>query len=169
MTDSGGIPWPESIRRTAEWMPAAGERPEGVYVTVGGNVDRIALGLRVIGPGLDPDRISELLGCAPSGSHKAGDPVSKDGRGRRSEGSWRLKSTLPESAALDDHLSNVLDRVSSDLAVWRELTNRYRADVFCGLFLDSFNRGTALSASSCKALADRGLTVSFDIYGCVEK
>ena len=65
---------------------------------------------------------------------------------------------------IEDHLSVLLARVSSDLAVWRELATRFRVEVFCGLFLDVQNRGFELPAQLMRELADRHISIGFDIY-----
>lgn len=41
---------------------------------------------------------------------------------------------------------------------------RFRADVFCGLFMEDFNEGISLSHETLQKLAERGLMIDFDIY-----
>ena len=55
-------------------------------------------------------------------------------------------------------------RVSDDPAAWEVLTKKYKAEVFCGLFLDAENRECWLSADALRQLAERGLDLGFDIY-----
>jgi hypothetical protein len=50
------------------------------------------------------------------------------------------------------------------VTIWRHLTMTYKVDPFCGLFMEAENRGFALSAATCKELADRNLEIGFDIY-----
>jgi len=37
-------------------------------------------------------------------------------------------------------------------------------DIFCGVFLDDWNRGFDLPPQVLKMLSDRGITIGFDIY-----
>ena len=63
----------------------------------------------------------------------------------------------------------MLDGLTADLAVWQELTTRFRADVFCGLFMDESNEGQSLSPHTLKALGERNLMLDLDIYGPIEE
>ena len=50
------------------------------------------------------------------------------------------------------------------MSIWQDLTSRFRADVFCGLFMEEGNEGISLSNETLQRLAERGLTIDFDIY-----
>jgi hypothetical protein len=70
-----------------------------------------------------------------------------------------------------DEISNLLDcrptnsyRKSDDLEIWRKLANQYHSDLFCGLFMDSWNREIDFSPELMAQISARGLTLSFDIY-----
>lgn len=58
----------------------------------------------------------------------------------------------------------ILSRLTSDLATWRELTGKYRTDMFSGLFLERQNRGVSLQPAAMAKLAERGIKIGFDIY-----
>jgi len=154
---------PPEISKNAEWMPAIGERPEGMFLKLGGNVGRVTATLRFFGVDLDPDEITRILGCEPSESHRKGDPVTKDGRGQRGESSWRLSSRLEDKYGIDAHIGDIFNRLTDDPAVWRKL-NKFNPNIFLGLFLSGFNQGDALSPVSCANLAIRGISLDFDIY-----
>jgi hypothetical protein len=133
--------------------------PEGT-VWFGGPVDRWRVALRVHGEGLDPDRVSALLGCEPTSAARQGDPFPKKGR-------WLLKidsRDCDENEDVEDGIKMLLGRLPSDLAVWIELTNTYAVSVFCGLFLESANRGFGISAEVSKLLSDRNIEIGFDLY-----
>jgi hypothetical protein len=38
------------------------------------------------------------------------------------------------------------------------------ADVFCGLFLDNWSEGFALSPTTLRKISERNLEISFDVY-----
>ena len=59
----------------------------------------------------------------------------------------------------------LLAPLTPDMAVWERLTNSFKADVFCGLFLESPNEGLEISPQTLLAIGQRNLTVGFDIYG----
>lgn len=161
---SGDFSWlPESLARRAEWLPAKGERPEGMYVSFGGHIGRTKVSLRFSGEELDPDVLTKALQCTPSLSHRKGDAVTRDGRGQRRLGMWQLESRLGESFGIDAHVGDVLGRVTSDLAVWASLA-RFNPDIFCGLFLSEFNQGDTLAPATIQALAARGICLGLDIY-----
>ncbi len=132
--------------------------------TVGGAVDRIRISLRVIGDDLDPDEVTRLLQCQPSRAYRKGDIIPAPYKRIAHTGVWKLEGQEPEIYNLDEQLNTLLASVTSNLEVWKNLTNRYNANIFCGLFLGDFNRELALSPQSMKALADRGIYIDFDIY-----
>lgn len=154
---------PESLAERAEWLPEQGERPEGMYVSVGGNVGRTTVSLRFSGEDLDPDVLTRTLQCAPSMAYRKGDPVTKDGRGSRRRGLWLLKSRLEESCSIGEHVGEILSRVTSDPAAWADLA-RFTPDIFCGLFLSDFNQGDTLAPPTMEMLAARGISLGLDIY-----
>jgi hypothetical protein len=55
--------------------------------------------------------------------------------------------------------------LTEDLAVWEELTTRFSADLFCGLFMREGNEGLSLSPETMQALGSRRLLLGLDIYG----
>ena len=65
---------------------------------------------------------------------------------------------------IEDHISILLSRATSDLAIWRRITDAFRVDLFCALFLNAANRGIELSPLVLAQVAERRITVGFDIY-----
>ena len=59
----------------------------------------------------------------------------------------------------------LLTHLTDDLAIWRSLTVRFRADIFCGLFLNEMNEGLDLQPSTLLAMGVRNLALGLDIYG----
>jgi hypothetical protein len=145
--------------------PRADDVPADRLVAVGGPVDQATVSLRLFGDDLDPDQISVSLGCEPTAARRKGD-IIPDKRYHRvaPTGSWLLQDPV-SSLAIQEQVGRLLDRVTGDLAVWRDLKRRFRVDLFCGLFLEDWNRGFSLSPDLMRRLADRGLEVGFDIYG----
>jgi hypothetical protein len=81
-------------------------------------------------------------------------------------GSWSYSAGTVslEDWNLDQAITDLLARLPSDKAVWQMLHSRYRVDLFCGLFMGSFNQGTDLKPPTLVLLAERGLTLTLDIY-----
>jgi len=122
--------------------------------------------LRFYGDDLEPDEITRLLGAPPTHWARVGDEVSS---GRvATQGSWRLQAPSRSPEDLDEQIADLFSSLTADPAVWRELTGRYRADVFCGLFLDGPNEGVSISPATSRLLADRYLPLGLDIYGATE-
>ncbi|WCM26911.1 DUF4279 domain-containing protein [Sphingomonas sp. QA11] len=122
--------------------------------------------LRFFGDELDPDEITACLGRPPSvGMRKGGTWVTELGAEKVARtGSWRLKTNDRQPRDFDSHIAQILEGLSDDLAVWEDLVTRFKADVFCGLFMKESNEGLSLSAKSMLDLGARGLSLEFDIY-----
>lgn len=82
-------------------------------------------------------------------------------------GSWHLDSDPLLSGDFDARIRRMFTSLSSDIAVWNDLTKQHRADLFCGLFLTEFNQGLLLTPDTMAAIAQRGLELSLDIYGAI--
>ena len=140
--------------------------PEGT-VWFGGEFDRSKVTLRIIGDNLSPDEITKLLGVSPTKSEKKGDvtigKVSKTQRVAKT-GRWSIESNLPDEIDVEIKINNLLDIVSNDNHVWSEINNKYKTDIFCGLFMEAENRGFSLSVKTLNRLASLGIEVGFDIY-----
>jgi hypothetical protein len=127
----------------------------------------VTVSLRVVGDDLDPEEVSHLLKCHPTKSHAKGDIIVGKHTGLRRvapTGVWLLNSDDERSVGLDEQVMHLLGRVSDDPSAWETLTKKYKAEVFCGLFLDADNRECWLSADVLRHLAERGLGIGFDIY-----
>lgn len=103
--------------------------------------------LRINCEATERDAVSKLVGCASDNAKR-----------------WRLSAPDSQDADLDAQVNVILARLTSDLAVWQQLSSKYQIDFFCGLFLDRPNRGVTLSAETMAQLAARGISFGFDIY-----
>jgi Domain of unknown function (DUF4279) len=125
----------------------ASNAPEGTK-WFGGAVDRSILSLRVACADMNCDQISDLLG------HQSDREVKH----------WALHAPESSDGDLDAQVEWILSRLTQDLAVWREITQRCKADLFCGLFLELPNRGVSLRPETLTQIAARGISLGFDIY-----
>lgn len=134
-------------------------------IKVGGPIDRLKVSLRVFGDFLVPADVTRLLGCEPTHAQCKGD-VIPDRRYHRvaRTGSWCLHGSLPEKTDLEEQVTDLLSKVTNELATWNSLVKEFNVDIFCGVFLDDWNRGFGLSPQVLKLLSDRGIAIGFDIY-----
>lgn len=125
-----------------------------------------AASLRFIGDTLDPDELTHRLGAEPTSSARKGGPVSRPNGTVviAPRGWWSLKVEYRSPGDLDGQIAEILERLTDDLSVWQDLSGRFRAEIFCGLFLREGNEGLALAPATMLALGMRGLQLEMDIY-----
>ena len=58
----------------------------------------------------------------------------------------------------------ILAQLSGDIAVWKQLAEKYDMDVYCGWFMEKENEGLGISATTLLELGVRGIELSLDIY-----
>lgn len=122
--------------------------------------------LRIFGDDLDPDEISLALGIEPTRWARKGELETTSPRKKPAKiGFWQLNSDYREPGNLDAQIQELFSMVSSDLDVWRNLTERFHADIFCGLFMNETNEGGSLERNTLEAMAHRRIALEFDIYG----
>jgi hypothetical protein len=130
-------------------------------------LSKSAASLSFFGDDLDPDEITRLLGKQPKvGVRKGGTWLTASGAEKIARiGSWRLSVDRREPGDLNGQIVELLEGLNDDLTAWRDLSARFGGRIFCGLFLDNWNEGLTLPASTLALLADRGLKLDLDIYG----
>jgi len=146
--------------------PNAEDLDPSRLVSVGGPIDRACVMLRVFGESLAPDIVTEFLGCQPSEARKKGDviPDSRYHRVART-GSWLLEGGSDGKIEIDQQITELLSSLTDDMQVWHRLSDDFQVDIFCGVFLEEFNRGFELSPHVLQALGERRIKLGFDIYG----
>lgn len=132
------------------------------------NISRSTVSLRLWGIHLDPELVTQSLGCAPSSAAKAGETFSFKPNGKQriaKRGFWSLKYGDSDAVDLEEKIELLLGKLTDDLNAWQEATkNAKTADLFCGLFIDNWNEGFEFSPSLLKKIAERNLKISFDVY-----
>lgn len=124
--------------------------------------------LRIMGDDLMPPEITRLLGAPPTHSKVKGEKRVGKRSGQETiarSGIWSLSSSARIPADINGQIHEILSQLTADIAVWKEVTKRYHADLFCGLFLSCSNEGLSVSAASLEALGVRGIELGLDIYG----
>jgi Domain of unknown function (DUF4279) len=128
--------------------------------------DEFCIQLRFSGEALEPDEITRLLGLPPTGAHRKGDTVSLPNPSNSytaKEGYWAI-STERSTRDIEEQLTDLFAQLTPDLDVWGSLTKRYKAYLFCGVFLSWFGHGFSMSSTLHRALSERNLLITFDIY-----
>ena len=77
---------------------------------------------------------------------------------------WSVGYHESDANDLEKKIKTLLGWFTNDITVWKEISEKFRGDFFCGLFLDGWNEGFDLSNELLKELYERNLSISFDIY-----
>ena len=131
------------------------------------DIQRTGALLRVTGETLDPDEITRLLGAPPDKAWRKGDTITVGRRQLhdRPFGRWSIGVKERSPGNLEDQINEILGRLTADLMAWRAVTSRYRADLFCGLFMEEWNEMMAIKPETLAAVGMRGIELELDIYG----
>src|SRR5689334_3013990 len=139
--------------------------PEGT-VWFGGEVQRVRIWLRVLGDDLDPSHITALLGPTPTRARRKGDSVVlRSGHTRIARsGSWIVDFAPPPEMTVDEAISALLDTMTDDGAIWKQLTRDFNVDLVCDAFVRGANQGLEISPSVVQQIAKRNLSFGLDIF-----
>ena len=131
-----------------------------------------SISLRLFHPNIDPAEITRFLALEPKYAWKAGDPRQTP-KGTPLEGIYResywtsnlIPSEQPSEGTL---LEEYLDDLAKQLTPSRDFFARIRSEggrveLFIGMY-GGRNFGFELSSSLLSAIADVGLSLSFDMY-----
>lgn len=131
-----------------------------------GAFQRSTATLRLCADDLDPREITRALGRKPTSSLRKGETIYRRGeaKGVSERNIWRLQTPEREPGDLNAQINELFETLTSDLAVWRDLTTRADLDLFCGLFMAEMNEVAALSPASLGALSARGVELVLDVY-----
>lgn len=123
-------------------------------------VARSRVSLSFFGEDLDPAELTAALGGQPTKAYRMGDDPNVPGR----RSSWILDADTQIPEDVEGQISDLLGRLTDDVAVWEDLTQRYSARLFCGLFMGGANEGFKIGPALLAEVGRRGLELSFDIY-----
>lgn len=111
----------------------------------------------------DPSDITEKVGTQPTESWKKGDLHGK----RQIEyrfSRWSLRSRLPETNCLEEHIADVLEQISVNKERFKEVSVQYNG---CMQLVGIFNvdyPGLHFEHKMTERLAEFCLSVDFDFY-----
>jgi hypothetical protein len=148
-------------------MPPS-DAPEGT-ISFGGPIEWFSIALIIHAETLPLERISELLGCAPTRSFRKDEPIlRRDGSVMRvpNFSNWVVKLSPNETDEWDlcEAAKLLLSRLNSDPSAWREISSVGRIRLSFGLSIDESNRGFSFDVDLMRYLSERGIEAGFDIY-----
>jgi hypothetical protein len=134
-------------------------------------IGKSAATLRISGDDLVPEDVSILLGSQPTTSYRKGDVKSMRSGGelKRKTGSWSLQTADHEPENLDMQVAELLGGLTQNLDIWVALSQRFKLDLFCGLFMECTNEGLSLSPETLRQLGVRGIEIGLDIYAPIRE
>ena len=132
-------------------------------------IEKTAVSLTILGQTIQPDEITQLLGCRPTQAAKTGDRIPlSNGKTRLVKiGFWKLDYGVIDAIELDQKIEQLLEPLTSDLKTWDQIAQSGAIELFCGLFVGAWNEGFTLPATLIQKLGQRHIQLSFDIYAPV--
>lgn len=142
--------------------------PDDLVYFAGGQVDEACVSLRFFGDDLNPDWISQLLRLQPSLARRKGDVIPDKRYYRTAKtGIWLLSGTS-SNLDLAEQIGLLFDQLPADPQIWQQL-RPYKGELFCGLWIRTWNRGLVLSSELVQQIAEKQLALDFDIYNEAEE
>ncbi len=132
-----------------------------------GIADHSIVTFRVFGDDLVPSEVTALLGCEPTTAYSKGDVRISAKTGNRyieKAGRWSLSAEERRPEDIPAQITEILDKLTNDPAIWSQLRSKYKMDFFCGVFMGSSNDGLEFSPDILGQLSSRGITLGLDIY-----
>ena len=134
---------------------------------VSGLVDETNVTIAIYGEDLDPDDISQQLGCQPTFSHRQGERRSH-GSPPYKQGAWFLEVKGNAPHGPEDLTKALLMRLPADETIWVELARKHDIQMRYGIHMDTWNRGFELSPKLVQRISKLHAKLSFDIYAVGE-
>ncbi len=133
-------------------------------------IDRSTVSLRFLGKNVEPERYTRLLHCEPTTAARTGETITTNSGKQRvvKTGYWSLEYGDPDTVGLETKIMALLAKLTDDENTWEQLAEGCRADLFCGLYLDGWNRGLSLSPALMREMGKRRLELGLDIYAPVD-
>ena len=126
--------------------------------------DQVSVSLLFGGETIDVGVVTQLLGVAPTVSKRPGQRLSRPSFASLETGYWRLMtSDRVRDSSLEAQIYALFARLPPPGPVWEAL-RPLKGQLFCGLFLEVWNRECHLSPAVLAAVLERHLTLRLDIY-----
>jgi hypothetical protein len=125
--------------------------------------DQVSVSLLFEGEAVDPDAVTHLLGVVPTVQKRTGERSTLLFAALET-GFWRLMGAKRVSgSSVEAEIFGLLARLPPPGPVWEEL-RPLGGQLFCGLFLEVWNRECRLSPVVLSAALERHLMLRLDLY-----
>jgi hypothetical protein len=125
--------------------------------------DQVSASLVFSGDTVDPDVVTRRLGVTPTVSKRPGERGQQLLFSRLESGYWRLMGERVRESSVEAQNFNLLARLPPPGPAWDALRPLH-GQLFCGLFLEVWNRECHLSPAVLTAALERHLLLRLDIY-----
>jgi hypothetical protein len=152
----------ESVRRVLE----EGDEVSGQPLTpaVGGLVHGRGVCLAVLGADLDPEALSQQLGCLPTQTRRR-DEARRPGTSPPSTGAWLLEVFDAALTGPEQMIAALLARLPTDADLWGALAAEFDVQLRVRLHVEDWSKGFELSPDTVSAIARLQARVILDVYG----
>ncbi|HLO89414.1 MAG TPA: DUF4279 domain-containing protein, partial [Nostocaceae cyanobacterium] len=117
----------------------------------------------------DPEEITKIVGVSPTDVWRIGDKITNRSTLKRKKNGWRLKSNLEQTADLDAHIRNVLERLKPGWEKLRELGLQYYAEISCVIYnYEAQVPVMHFDKEIIKAAAELNAEIDIDYYSLYE-
>ena len=107
--------------------------------------------------------MTQRIGLQPTEAWHAGDPAPTP-RPPRKFSAWHLRSRLPKSEVVEQHIIDVLDQVRGREAVLREIARDCKVTMECVGYFYEYYPGFALDADTVHRLGECSASIDLDFY-----
>jgi hypothetical protein len=130
------------------------------------SLQRAKVSVLIADDNLVPSELTALLGGPPKlGVSKGETFLASHGKQIKAQtGMWQFGSEWESPPQLDRQIGEVLSALTSDMLVWAEVTNRYLCYLSVGGYFHDWTGGMTLGPNTSQLLAERNLSIDFDLY-----
>lgn len=122
-----------------------------------GELRNITISFRIISNTHTIDDVTRIIGVEPTGNK-----VFR--RGDTTKTIWYVEETSNQEQSIDTRIRSLVASVTAARDTWPKETTHWRKELFCGLFLETWNEGCTLSSATLQLLVQDNIDLSFDIY-----
>jgi Domain of unknown function (DUF4279) len=136
----------------------------------GGEIDAGEFVLQVTADDLNPDQVSELLGCQPTDSHRCGDSSGKRGHTYKF-GLWQFSTArlnFRDGKSCEEQFDEFIRNLPDTPSAWEHIASKYEARVIVYLWMRTWNREFDISVFALGELSRRRLRLHIDTYSVEE-
>ena len=120
--------------------------------------------LGIWGEELRPDEITSQLDLKPTRIHIRGEKKSSRVPLVWKDSYWSLDCPIDSENDPSDHLRWLLDMLEPKAAMVKEISARFRVEIWCGFSSESGQGGFKMDAITLQRIANLGIPMTLDLY-----